>query len=327
MSTLLKFYDQQCQIKIPNKYNEFKTTLCSVLQFPNFNELIIYYIDSDGDKIIVGNEMDFEELKKQIARKEVEEIEVMVSEGSKLKIPIIAKEDQVKESKSSINQIEVKDQNKPEENEFEIKEQPKLQSQQLNQKTDQIKGEPMKKGNEIPSNPHNPSSFTTNNPMKQNEPNQILLNNMLQKEIVFDVECMMCHENPIKKVLYYCEQCSTYLCPNCETKHGPTHRHPLLKIRKPANIPISISQSKINNKPMNQDKKENDQISFIDSIKQIPNTIKNFFHDETKDPKYLLRVARANYDLKEITDDKILMALKKAKNNIDEAVILLAQEK
>lgn len=337
MSTLLKFYNEQCSINIPDKYEEFKSTLCTKVQFPNFNELVIFYIDSDGDKIIVGNEMDFNELKRQIIKKEVQEIEAEIMEGNKLQIPNIVKEEVNPNSRQPLiiehKKQEEKEEDKLNSNEFIIKEHPKVQSQQQNEQTDQKIKELaplMIKANEIQltqqdnrSNDNNTTTKNTNQKIKQND------NMMMEKQIiVFNVECSICHEKPIKIVLYLCEQCNMYLCPNCETIHGPSHRHPFLKIRKPENVPkIGIKKNKIEDNNLLQNKDNEQQSSFIEKIKQIPNAIKNLFHDETKDPQYLIKVARAHYDLKEISDYELLRALKTSKGNIDEAIILLAQEK
>lgn len=335
MKALLSFYEEKYSLVIPDTYETFRRNICSVFQFPltQFNELIIFYHDSDNDKIIVGNELDFEEMKKQIKNNEVKEIQLEVIEGSKLfvnrdmskikedSVPIINKEEKRKEE---MNISKQKDASLIDKLPYNI-----LTNSQ--QKLVDI-NEPFI-NNDANSQP---KAIISN---QQNIPSEMIKNKINQSDVgkSFNYVCSLCNIFPIKELFYVCKKCNLFICDKCEDIYGFDHPHPLLKIRS-----INMLFEKENNVYSNNDQlpnKNNEDNSIFNSIKQVPDMIKNFLiGDEDEEDKQrermidknqnarIIKSARLQFGLTQFSDEEILNALRKTKGNLNEAIILLVSK-
>ena len=72
---------------------------------------------------------------------------------------------------------------------------------------------------------NNDSAFENNNKNMNIHKNE----NISIENIVYNYKCSSCEVYPIICVMYYCDQCSLYLCEECENKEN--HNHALIKIK------------------------------------------------------------------------------------------------
>lgn len=320
MKALTSFYEEKYSVVIPDAYDMFQNNICSVFQFPltQFNELIIFYHDADDDKIVVGNEIDYEEMRKQIANNEVKEIKLEVIEGSKLYV--------------SRDMAIIKQNAQPASKQEEKKQEEIGISNQQNL----LSVEP-----QLPQSSHEQVNIQQLF-IDDNQANiQPTHNQQYSSERIFNYTCSLCRIYPIKDIIYVCRQCNLFICIQCEDIYGLGHPHSFLKMRSMEMLLENINNVYSSyNKPNipKQDKgKENSNIS--DSMNKISNKIINFFNgddEEAKqkvevakqkyDPAYIVRIARLQYDLNNISDYEILSALQATKNNLKEAVILIASK-
>lgn len=195
-------------------------------------------------------------------------------------------------------------------------------------------------------------------PVYQQNPIQSIQPKINYNEIVnFELLCSVCNQ-PITTILYKCPICNKYYCSSCEIKIGLNHQHPLLKIRtitqafeaqsliysnqnnsnlsssvkKQVNAPqqeLSNPYVQNNNNPKPNQKVEPSTLdAIVNSVKNIPNKISNFFSVDEEDKNEqmtLVNLARRKYDLSNFTDAQIEEALKQCNGNIDGAIIILAK--
>ncbi len=78
MNANLKFYDDIKNLIIPVSYVHFANSLCEMLGISNdmLNSLQIFYLDKEGDKIIIENASDYTQFLQQLKNKEVNTIEI-----------------------------------------------------------------------------------------------------------------------------------------------------------------------------------------------------------------------------------------------------------
>lgn len=125
------------------------------------------------------------------------------------------------------------------------------------------------------------------------------------------VSCNVCGVFPIVGVRYKCTQCYDYdLCSNCENNEA--HSHPLIKFRQPTvrrdnslRLPHHFRPPHFN--------------SFRNPFKNLFGD--KFYHFQNYSSQ--LQDIRTNYDVRNLSDEKILAALSQTKGNIDEALALL----
>ena len=195
---------------------------------------------------------------------------------------------------------------------------------------------------------NNINKFLNNNINNINE-NSIVNN---QTFMVFPYNCNLCNKYPIAKVLYYCLVCGIPLCDECEDKLGINHRHSILKVQTneqydDLNLKIKqFSKEKIipknNNNNSNEESGNENQSQIFKIYNNLKDSILGGFFGDNKNnernninPKVnnnqqaipqqmsLIQLARAQYDLNGISDNKLQEALEKTKGNIDDAIALL----
>ena len=141
--------------------------------------------------------------------------------------------------------------------------------------------------------------------------------------------------------MYYCSTCKYIICPQCELKEGPQHKHPLYKVQNITQFDAlniggvtqfdkfvegvgnqfeSAYNSFLGFFGANNNNNNNNNINNNNNNNQIRNNIRNIDKPQWVS---LVQIARANYDLRNITDKQIEEALIKTRGNIDEAVISL----
>jgi len=132
------------------------------------------------------------------------------------------------------------------------------------------------------------------------------------------VRCDICQVSPIVGNRYKCTVCYNYdLCDACESASADSHHHPMVKHRIPQNSVVFQQRSTADFNPFKPIIKK-PEIKIEDLLKQdaCPDWKKNQY-------KWQLKNMRESYDLKSISDDKILTALVKTNGNVDEAFINL----
>ena len=160
----------------------------------------------------------------------------------------------------------------------------------------------------------------------QNQENNSVLKNMTS----YPCFCAECALEPIYNVIYFCEICKYFLCQKCELKEGPYHRHPFCKAQN------LVQYNSLNIEGANEgfgNRIQNAYNSFFgvnnnninnNNINNNNNLNKNN-EQNAKKSKWanLVKTARINYDLGNVTDEQIEQALIKKNGNIDEAVFSL----
>ena len=80
------FNEEQLEISLNSRYKYFINTICNILKISNdkFNNLIVSYIDSDEDNIILSGPEDYDIFFQQIAQKQVDNFKVTIKENCDL---------------------------------------------------------------------------------------------------------------------------------------------------------------------------------------------------------------------------------------------------
>ena len=186
------------------------------------------------------------------------------------------------------------------------------------------------------------SQVQNQNQQSQSNLNQNPNNKSFLYIFSFPYSCTLCGRGPIYRSMYYCSTCKYIICPQCELKEGPQHKHPLYKVQNITQFDaLNIGgvtqfdkfvegvgnqfESAYNSVlgffgANNNNNNNNNNINNNNNNNQIRNNIRNIDKPQWVS---LVQIARANYDLRNITDKQIEEALIKTRGNIDEAVISL----
>ena len=133
------------------------------------------------------------------------------------------------------------------------------------------------------------------------------------KYLTFFETCHNCSIYPMVNILYYCFKCDIAICEKCEKNSDFNHDHPLLKIQ---------TKNQYNDLMNKKYAKENSNHS---RMKKLCNSIRYYtpFLSPRKErlPELMnrIQIAREKYDLNNLKDKEIEIALIKAFGNIDKA--------
>ena len=123
--------------------------------------------------------------------------------------------------------------------------------------------------------------------------------------------------------MYFCNYCRSIVCPECELKEGPKHKHPFFKVQNADQFEtLNLERGSELDKLM-----EGFNNFFgifggnMNNNNMYSSKNKNNVQNKNKPQRIsLVQLARTNYDLRNVTDQQIEEALIKSKGNVDEAV-------
>lgn len=141
------------------------------------------------------------------------------------------------------------------------------------------------------------------------------------KVVHSQVQCNACRVFPIVGLRYKCTVCYDYdLCEACEGKDGDSHSHPLIKFREEIKYKRSGSCNQNDFKKLFV-QKMNDNNLFVEDFllkkEVVPEWAKNHYRAQLSEIKNTYKLDKVH------TDEKILLALMKAKGDIDVALTYL----
>jgi len=214
------FNEEQLEISLNSRYKYFINTICNILKISNdkFNNLIVSYIDSDEDNIILSGPEDYDIFFQQIAQKQVDNFKVTIKENCDLD-----------QDQCLMKFLEYKDKQELENNNNNIK----------NNDENKINEDENINNNHKEDNNNNINNININNKYIEKYDIKEFNNDFEQNQkdnedvpidnLIFDYKCSNCELNPILCKLFYCDKCQFYLCEECQKK-GVAHEHNLLVI-------------------------------------------------------------------------------------------------
>ena len=213
------FNEEQLEISLNSRYKYFINTICNILKISNdkFNNLIVSYIDSDEDNIILSGPEDYDIFFQQIAQKQVDNFKVTIKENCDLDqdqclMKFLEFKDK-QELENNNNNIKNNDENKINEDE-NINNNHKEDNNNINNIN--INNKYIEK--------YDIKEFNNDFEQNQKDNEDVPIDNL-----IFDYKCSNCELNPILCKLFYCDKCQYYLCQDC-LKKGVFHEHNLLVI-------------------------------------------------------------------------------------------------
>ena len=240
------FNEEQIEISLNSSYDYFINSICNILKISNeqFNDLIVSYIDSDEDNIILSGREDYDIFFQQIAQKQVDNFKVAIKENCDLD-----------QNQCLINLLEYKDQQElKNNNENKLNE-----NENMNNNHEENNNININNINNIYQERYNINEFNDDFEENQKVNEDIPIDNL-----IFDYKCSKCQMYPIICKIFYCNKCQYYLCEDCE-KQGTLHEHNLLvidskeelkKIKEKENDELDKNRKEIE-KIMEQDKEQN----------------------------------------------------------------------
>lgn len=244
----LSFFEEEVYIKNPKSFSNLLNQISSsfLLSPEDAKELILTYVDKNGQNIKIKDENDF----KNFLSKKISKISLDISQNSKMyKKELEEQEENEKNKKKLENLIKLENMMKKEEQE----------------KMKEINGLINKYGsgaNALFKNMHSIHNEKYNQLQKIKKEINLLQEKMKEsaekngkmestklkanptnngKKIVVhgDYICDGCDADPIVGIRYKCAVCDDFdFCEKCEKTLGPKHGHPFLKIRIPEIDPI-----------------------------------------------------------------------------------------
>ena len=240
------FNEEQLEISLNSQYDYFINSICSILKITKeqFNNLIVSYIDSDEDNIILSSPEDYDIFFQQIAQKQVDNFKVTIKENCDLD-----------QNQCLINLLEYKDQQElKNNNENKINE-----DENINNNHQEDNNININNINNIYQERYNINEFNDYFEQNKKDNEDIPIDNL-----IFDYKCNNCQIYPIVCKIFYCDKCQYYLCEDCEKK-GVFHEHNLFvidsreelkKIKEKENDELDKNRKEIE-KIMEQDKTRN----------------------------------------------------------------------
>ena len=340
----IKFNNEIKEILFTPTFEEFKKKICLILKIDEelVTALKFHYNDSDDDKIFVQNQEDYNILSMDIS-KDVEYLNIEIEDNKFINVDMCTKSLLEFDEKAKEHNLE-KFSDSP-----KIKDEPKKDIKNDNFFNNNIKKIDINNNNEDNNNNNNEKNpfFIIQNNNDDNKPqiNDNYFKNdnfnsklMEEKNIVFYDSCSSCGQCPIVKVLYYCPLCLMYFCEMCEEKVVGEHRHSVLKVQNKEqynDLNLKLMQIQKENKNENENKEQGRLANLFGQIKNIKNKITNVIWKKNEEqnnvqnnimmPQYMskIQIAKSRYDLKGISDQKLLEALEKTNGDIDSAIIYL----
>ena len=240
------FNEEQLEISLNSQYDYFINSICSILKITKeqFNNLIVSYIDSDEDNIILSSPEDYDIFFQQIAQKQIDNFKIKIKENCDLD-----------QNQCLINLLEYKDQQElKNNNENKINE-----DENINNNHQEDNNININNINNIYQERYNINEFNDYFEQNKKDNEDIPIDNL-----IFDYKCNNCQIYPIVCKIFYCDKCQYYLCEDCEKK-GVFHEHNLFvidsreelkKIKEKENDELDKNRKEIE-KIMEQDKTRN----------------------------------------------------------------------
>ena len=243
----VKYGEYEKQILFPNNYDDLLDKILQLFHIPEEKKsfLIISFKNYSGDSIKIFSSEEYSYFLTKLYENEISNI-IYVSLQQSIKNKILPfredisdkdeDEEEVNEKDNNLKQGHIFSKNKKHQSnifgggEFDI-------NKMLNENND---GE--SKENNI------------NNINNENNFNNEIIKSVLSPVASFPSYCNMCQKFPIKRVMYYCNDCKLNLCEDCEKYLGYNHRHCYYIIRNKnqyqeiINMEIEKDDMKINNK-------------------------------------------------------------------------------
>ena len=240
------FNEEQLEISLNSQYDYFINSIFSILKITKeqFNNLIVSYIDSDEDNIILSSPEDYDIFFQQIAQKQIDNFKIKIKENCDLD-----------QNQCLINLLEYKDQQElKNNNENKINE-----DENINNNHQEDNNININNINNIYQERYNINEFNDYFEQNKKDNEDIPIDNL-----IFDYKCNNCQIYPIVCKIFYCDKCQYYLCEDCEKK-GVFHEHNLFvidsreelkKIKEKENDELDKNRKEIE-KIMEQDKTRN----------------------------------------------------------------------
>ena len=337
-----KFYDEEMEVLFPTDFSTFKNKLAEMLSVSNdsLKSFIIFYKDDKENKKEINNVEEYNDFIKYIQGKmEYITLEVVAREEGNINIKNSLKSILTFKNKKS-NEINIINNN-----DNIINDNIEIIDNYINNNNNLIRDDRQQRNNNNNIN----NSQKQNNRQQQN--NNINNYNNNNSNLAFPVKCQLCNIDPLFKIMFYCKDCNKIFCRQCEGEIGPIHPHSYYKVQNTSqyeylNIGVpSNFQRMMGNVGNRMEQAYNSVLSFFggssdenqnqnnsnrNNINNINNIsdINNVNNSQRGQQKYLqlIEMARSQYDLGNISDKKIIDALKQSNNNIDDAVILLISQ-
>lgn len=313
---ILKFYEEELEVLFPVDYSTFKTQLGEMLSLTDdsLQNFQLVYKGAKNNKVEIKNVEDYKKFINYIEEKiELVTLEVEVKEVSNINI---------KNCKDSIILFKKKS----------------FPGNNINNDVDKNINNINNINNDINNN-------INNNIIERNRQYNIMSNDQ-RPNLAFPVACSFCRVEPLYKIIYYCKECKIIFCSNCEAIKGSIHPHSYYKVQNTSqyeylNIGVQTGLEKMIDKVGNKvGEAYNSVLDFlgVDKIKNqnvnnYPNqNINNIYQNnniqrpQVHQQSNLIEMARSQYDLGNISDERIEEALRQTNGNIDNAVVLLISQ-
>ena len=162
-------------------------------------------------------------------------------------------------------------------------------------------------------------------PQIQNQKQSQIKNDSYLYAFSFPYSCKSCKKGPIYHAMYFCNFCKYIICPDCELKEGPSHKHPFYKVQNADQFEtLNLGGEGASELDKFMEGFNNFFGIFGGNNNMYNNQNKNNVQKKNKPQRIsLVQLARTNYDLRNVTDQQIEEALIKSKGNVDEAVVSL----
>ena len=262
---ILIFNEEKVDISLNSSYDYFINTICNIIQIQSeqINSLSISYIDNEGDKIILSSKEDYDIFFEQVTDNLVNSINITVKPNSFLDeneclINLINYKEKFESNNNENNNSNININNNFNNNNYIndfISNSNSNINTNLNNNNEDLNNNDNDNYNSNLNLNYNYDNFNNNN--NDNEINEDK-NDENINDLIFDYKCSKCNTYPIICKIFYCPQCSFYLCAECEEK-GINHKHYLLRIVKKEDL-IKLKEKEneeIDKKLKEKEKEEN----------------------------------------------------------------------
>ena len=287
---LLKYYDQEVRVLLPTSYNEFIGALCSMLaikqeRIKDFN--ISYFNNFDKKKYIISNEDDYLKLLNIVRQKIVITIDIELNcdnqnhnnnnknNNNMNNIINMKKEEENKEDDLLINPYNesFNRENKSLDKNVKIR----GNSNDIDNDIESIEFSFLDEKNMSKEKNIKDNIILNKYKMGDNINNNIINNNDIinsyhhgQNQLVnMNMQCNYCKNIQTEGEIYYCKDCSSFFCTNCEKRIGISHSHCYYKIRNKEQFKEICNIHNANNINKNINNNDNNNTSIQNPITGI----------------------------------------------------------
>ena len=300
----LKFYNEELEVSFPIYFASLRMKLSEMLDLEDdsLKYCKLFYKDDKQDKKEIKNNEDYSNFIKYIKEnKEIVTLEVEAREDSNIDISNC--------------------------------------SQSILSFKEKIKQENTINNNNIINNN---SNINNNNIIRDNnqQSNNNMINNLSNgQNLAYPESCYFCKVSPLYKIMYYCKDCKICFCFGCELKYGYCHPHSYCKIQNTYQYEYlqigkeSRFEKMVDHVGNKMGDAYNSFMSFIRGFRNKGNNANNnnnnFYNagnnniSQPSQYSQLIAMARSQYDLTNISDQKIEDALKQCNGDIESAIIML----